>query len=225
MTQAMLSAAARVPPTRTSVTPGCGASTPTRSGRSWKPSLRRNEIHKAYTTPSRRRRPPDWAPISFDGKLHDRASYRYYWQVLERRTRPAGSFPAEARGWFSDRASLSPPPPQRRRKPHEKLHASLFCRTVLIALLAPPPAVAQTTGTAKPRPNQPQKAACQSFQAGANLKSASEERRHAGLRMPKPTLTPAELAIAKRVHVGKHALRTGRRGRDRPMPSAPAIST
>ncbi|MGH8859121.1 MAG: HpcH/HpaI aldolase/citrate lyase family protein, partial [Polaromonas sp.] len=26
----------------------------------------------------------DWAPISFDGTLHDRASYRYFWQVLER---------------------------------------------------------------------------------------------------------------------------------------------
>ncbi len=26
----------------------------------------------------------DWAPISYKGKLHDRASYRYYWQVLER---------------------------------------------------------------------------------------------------------------------------------------------
>jgi citrate lyase subunit beta / citryl-CoA lyase len=26
----------------------------------------------------------DWAPISFSGQLHDRASYRYYWQVLER---------------------------------------------------------------------------------------------------------------------------------------------
>lgn len=25
-----------------------------------------------------------WAPISFRGKLHDRASYRYYWHVLER---------------------------------------------------------------------------------------------------------------------------------------------
>jgi citrate lyase subunit beta/citryl-CoA lyase len=25
-----------------------------------------------------------WAPISFKGKLHDRASYRYYWQLLER---------------------------------------------------------------------------------------------------------------------------------------------
>jgi citrate lyase subunit beta/citryl-CoA lyase len=25
-----------------------------------------------------------WAPISFEGKLHDRASFRYFWQVLER---------------------------------------------------------------------------------------------------------------------------------------------
>jgi citrate lyase subunit beta/citryl-CoA lyase len=26
----------------------------------------------------------NWAPISHKGTLHDRASYRYYWQVLER---------------------------------------------------------------------------------------------------------------------------------------------
>jgi len=26
----------------------------------------------------------DWAPIALDGHLHDRASYRYFWQVLER---------------------------------------------------------------------------------------------------------------------------------------------
>ena len=26
----------------------------------------------------------DWAPISVHGRLHDRASYRYFWQVLER---------------------------------------------------------------------------------------------------------------------------------------------
>jgi citrate lyase subunit beta / citryl-CoA lyase len=26
----------------------------------------------------------DWSPISYKGTLHDRASYRYYWQVLER---------------------------------------------------------------------------------------------------------------------------------------------
>lgn len=26
----------------------------------------------------------DWAPMDFDGQLHDRASYRFFWQVLER---------------------------------------------------------------------------------------------------------------------------------------------
>jgi citrate lyase subunit beta/citryl-CoA lyase len=26
----------------------------------------------------------NWAPISVTGRLHDRASYRYYWQVLVR---------------------------------------------------------------------------------------------------------------------------------------------
>jgi tRNA pseudouridine65 synthase len=26
----------------------------------------------------------DWGPIQHDGKLHDRASYRYYWELLER---------------------------------------------------------------------------------------------------------------------------------------------
>jgi citrate lyase subunit beta/citryl-CoA lyase len=26
----------------------------------------------------------EWAPVQFEGRLHDRASYRYFWQVLER---------------------------------------------------------------------------------------------------------------------------------------------
>jgi citrate lyase subunit beta / citryl-CoA lyase len=42
----------------------------------------------------------DWAPINFDGKLQDRASYRYYWQVLERAHRTGSQLPIEARGWF-----------------------------------------------------------------------------------------------------------------------------
>ena len=41
-----------------------------------------------------------WAPISFEGKLQDRASYRYYWQVLERAHRTGRTVPAEVRGWF-----------------------------------------------------------------------------------------------------------------------------
>jgi citrate lyase subunit beta/citryl-CoA lyase len=43
----------------------------------------------------------DWAPISFGGKLQDRASYRYFWQVLERAHQTGQPLPAEARVYFS----------------------------------------------------------------------------------------------------------------------------
>jgi len=49
----------------------------------------------------------DWAPIAFDGKLHDRASYRYFWQVLERAHRTGRKLPPEAQAYFS--AGLSQP--------------------------------------------------------------------------------------------------------------------
>ena len=42
----------------------------------------------------------DWAPISHEGKLEDRASYRYYWQVLERAHRTGRKLPQEVQGWF-----------------------------------------------------------------------------------------------------------------------------
>ena len=41
-----------------------------------------------------------WAPTSFQGKLQDRASYRYYWQVLEQGHRTGRTLPAEVREWF-----------------------------------------------------------------------------------------------------------------------------
>ena len=44
-----------------------------------------------------------WAPIRHDDTLHDRASYRYFWQVIERahRTAPTLAIPAELRlAWF-----------------------------------------------------------------------------------------------------------------------------
>jgi citrate lyase subunit beta / citryl-CoA lyase len=44
----------------------------------------------------------DWAPISFEGKLEDRASYRYYWQVLERAHRTGRKLPQEVQGWLLD---------------------------------------------------------------------------------------------------------------------------
>jgi citrate lyase subunit beta/citryl-CoA lyase len=43
----------------------------------------------------------DWAPISHAGKLEDRASYRYYWQVLERAHRTGRQLPTQAQGWFA----------------------------------------------------------------------------------------------------------------------------
>lgn len=42
----------------------------------------------------------DWAPISHQGVLHDRASYRYYWQLLERAQQTGQTLPAQARHWF-----------------------------------------------------------------------------------------------------------------------------
>lgn len=43
----------------------------------------------------------DWAPISIDGTLHDRASYRYFWQLLERAHRTGRALPPEAQVYFT----------------------------------------------------------------------------------------------------------------------------
>ncbi len=43
----------------------------------------------------------DWAPISAGGVLHDRASYRYFWQVLERAHQTGRPLPAEAQAYFA----------------------------------------------------------------------------------------------------------------------------
>jgi citrate lyase subunit beta / citryl-CoA lyase len=50
----------------------------------------------------------DWAPISFDGQLHDRASYRYFWQVLERAHRTGRPMPLEAQNYFADEEGVFP---------------------------------------------------------------------------------------------------------------------
>ncbi len=52
----------------------------------------------------------DWAPISFDGTLHDRASYRYYWQLLERAHSTGRTLPAAVGPWFAP--SVPPVPEQ-----------------------------------------------------------------------------------------------------------------
>ncbi|MDB5899126.1 MAG: CoA ester lyase [Ramlibacter sp.] len=59
-----------------------------------------DEIHKASQL-LRAAEAAEWAPISFDGKLEDRASYRYYWQVLEKAHQTGRQLPDEARAWFA----------------------------------------------------------------------------------------------------------------------------
>ena len=53
----------------------------------------------------------DWAPISFQGQLHDRASVRYHWQVLVRAHQTGHTLPSEARAWFNLRDAASPASP------------------------------------------------------------------------------------------------------------------
>lgn len=49
----------------------------------------------------------DWAPISFSGKLHDRASYRYFWQVLERAHRTGRPMPNDVQEFFVEADGLT----------------------------------------------------------------------------------------------------------------------
>ena len=49
----------------------------------------------------------EWAPISLAGKLHDRASYRYFWQLLERANQTGCTLPDEMHAYFSSDVSLA----------------------------------------------------------------------------------------------------------------------
>lgn len=43
----------------------------------------------------------NWGPIQFEGKLHDRASFRYYWMVVQRAAQSAHKFPQLTQlDWF-----------------------------------------------------------------------------------------------------------------------------
>lgn len=42
-----------------------------------------------------------WAPIEIDGQLHDRASYRFYWQLLERAHSTGQAMPQAVRACFA----------------------------------------------------------------------------------------------------------------------------
>jgi citrate lyase subunit beta/citryl-CoA lyase len=41
-----------------------------------------------------------WAPIAVQGVLHDRASYRYFWQVLQRARQTGRAVPPEVQAWL-----------------------------------------------------------------------------------------------------------------------------
>lgn len=43
----------------------------------------------------------DWAPVSVDGVLHDRASYRYFWQLLTRAHQTGQALPPQVQPWFA----------------------------------------------------------------------------------------------------------------------------
>ncbi|MEY2802425.1 MAG: hypothetical protein RL513_2010, partial [Pseudomonadota bacterium] len=45
-----------------------------------------------------------WAPISHGGRLEDRASYRFHWQVLERAHQTGRVLPPGVREWFKETA-------------------------------------------------------------------------------------------------------------------------
>lgn len=49
-----------------------------------------------------------WAPVSHAGQLHDRASYRYFWQTLERAHRTGHAMPEPVQALFSPKPSLAP---------------------------------------------------------------------------------------------------------------------
>jgi citrate lyase subunit beta/citryl-CoA lyase len=42
----------------------------------------------------------DWGPIQIDGRLHDRASYRYYWELLQRAHATGSEIPTESQQRF-----------------------------------------------------------------------------------------------------------------------------
>ena len=58
------------------------------------------EIELASEIISRAQR-ADWAPMDFRGQLHDRASYRYFWQILERAHQTGQTMPDSMQPYFA----------------------------------------------------------------------------------------------------------------------------
>jgi len=50
-----------------------------------------------------------WGPIQHGGALHDRASYRYYWSILQRGHAGGAALPAEVATWFAKTGTTAAP--------------------------------------------------------------------------------------------------------------------
>jgi len=50
-----------------------------------------------------------WGPIQHDGTLHDRASYRYYWSILQRGHAGGAVLPVEVAAWFAETGTTAAP--------------------------------------------------------------------------------------------------------------------
>ena len=48
-----------------------------------------------------------WGPIQHEGILHDRASYRYYWSILQRAQVSGSALPSIVSDWFASHAPLT----------------------------------------------------------------------------------------------------------------------
>lgn len=51
----------------------------------------------------------DWAPVAFEKQLHDRASYRYFWQVLERAHQTGRPLPPDMQIYFDEHRAAPHP--------------------------------------------------------------------------------------------------------------------
>ena len=52
----------------------------------------------------------DWAPVNHNNRLHDRASYRFYWHVLERAHATGKALPCGVQALFSGQGAAPQPP-------------------------------------------------------------------------------------------------------------------
>jgi citrate lyase subunit beta/citryl-CoA lyase len=50
-----------------------------------------------------------WGPIQHNGTLHDRASYRYYWSILQRGHAGGAALPVEVAAWFAETGTTAAP--------------------------------------------------------------------------------------------------------------------